>query len=164
MAAVIRVWIGEPVSWMDGVYAQLTMYCGAGVSVGGSGVGVSAGGGGGPGVFVGGTGVPVGADGVSVGTGVAVSVGGIGVSVGVNVGRRVGVQLGVKVNVGRGVLVGCMVGVGARTRSVPTEHPRLANNATVKNTDIGRYFLFVIGLHFNWNQIKSQRHAAGSVL
>lgn len=62
---------------------------------------------------------------MGVASGVGVSVGGMGVKVTVGVGDGVGVQLGVKVNVGRGVLVGSEVGVGAWTRSLPTEQPRL---------------------------------------
>jgi hypothetical protein len=53
---------------------------------------------------------------------------GVKVIVGVSVG--VGVQLGVKVNVGRGVLVGSVVGVGACTRSLPTEQAKLAATIT----------------------------------
>jgi hypothetical protein len=53
---------------------------------------------------------------------------GVKVIVGVSVG--VGVQLGVKVNVGRGVLVGSVVGVGACTRSLPTEQAKLTATIT----------------------------------
>jgi hypothetical protein len=167
MAAVILVWIGDPVSWVYGEIIQLTIYGGVGVAVGGSGVGVAAGGGGGPGVFVGGTGASVGASGitVSVGTsGVGVSVGGTGVSVAVAVGKDVGVQSGVKVNVGRGVFVGCIVGVGALTNSVPTEHPNVSNMAAITSTATSMSLLSIIGFHFKRNQMKSQRHALGSVL